>query len=66
MRTANCNTTFVAAGCADLPASVGDGFISTYWKPSQEDLVLLAAGFPVKLSILGGGLPPLAMEVESL
>lgn len=66
INTSACNTTFVAPGCADLPAAKGDDFIATYWKPDAEELAMLNAGFPVKLSILGTGLPPVAVEVEAL
>lgn len=61
-----CNTSFVAPGCADLPAATGDGFIATYWRPDAEALAMLNAGFPVKLSVLGSGMPPVAVEVEAL
>jgi len=66
IRTSACNITFVLAGCDDLPAARGDGFVATYWKPDAEELALLAAGFPIKLSIMGEGVPPVAVEVETL
>lgn len=66
IRTSVCNMTFVAPGCADLPAAVGDGFVSTYWKPTHEELVLIAAGFPIKLSIQGVAPQPVSLEVDTL
>jgi hypothetical protein len=66
IRTGTCNVTFVLDGCADLPAARGDGFIATYWKPDAEELALLAAGFPIKLSFMGSGLPPCSIEVDTL
>ena len=66
IRTSACNVTFVADGCIDLPASRGDGFISTYWKPDAEELALLAAGFPIKLSVAGNAPQPCMIEVETL
>jgi hypothetical protein len=66
IRTSICNATFVAPGCADLPGSVGDGFVSTYWRPDAEELALIAAGFPIKLSFRGSAPPPVAVEVDTL
>lgn len=66
IRTSACNVTFVAEGCADLPAARGDGFVATYWQPDAEELALLAAGFPVKLSFMGSAPPPVAIEVDTL
>lgn len=66
IRTSACNMTYVAPGCTDLPAARGDGFTATYWKPDAEELAMLNAGFPVKLSIVGAGMPPVAVEVEAL
>jgi hypothetical protein len=66
IRTSACNITFVLAGCDDLPAARGDGFIATYWMPDAEELAMLKMGFPVKLSMQGSAPQPCAVEVESL
>jgi hypothetical protein len=66
IRTSSCNVTFTAPGCDDLPAARGDGFIATYWKPDTEELALLAAGFPIKLSVLGTAPQPVSVEVDTL
>lgn len=70
IRTSACNITFVLAGCADLPASRGEAdgipFISTYWKPDAEELAMIAAGMPIKLSILGERPQPVSLEVDTL
>lgn len=65
-RTSACNVTFVLDGCDDLPAARGDGFVATYWKPDAEELALLAAGFPIKLSFMGSAPPPVVVEVDTL
>lgn len=61
-----CNVTFVAEGCEDLPAYKGDGFIATFWKPTTEELVMLQAGMPIKLSFVGDSLPPVSLEVDTM
>lgn len=66
IRTSACNITFVLAGCDDLPAAKADGVVSTYWKPDAEELALLAAGFPIKLSVLGNAPQPVKIEVDTL
>jgi hypothetical protein len=66
MKTSACNLDLTWTRGESLPASVGDGFISSYWKPNAEELAMLAAGFPIKLSILGERHPPVAVEVEAL
>ncbi|RAK51183.1 hypothetical protein [Phenylobacterium soli] len=66
IRTSACDVVFSLAGCDDLPAARGDGFISTYWKPDAEELALLAAGFPVKVSMMGAAPQPVAIEVDTL
>ncbi len=66
IRTSACNITFVLEGCDDLPAARGDGFTATYWKPDAEELAMIAAGMPIKLSIMGDGVPPVSLEVDTL
>lgn len=61
-----CNTVFVAEGCEDLPAYKGDGWIATFWKPTAEELVMLQAGMPIKLSFVGNQLPPVSLEVDTM
>lgn len=64
INTSACDVTFVAPGCFDLPACRGDGFIATYWKPDAEELAMIAAGFPVRISIRGEAPIPMAVDVE--
>lgn len=70
IRTSQCNKTYVAEGCGDLPAflSVEEGYptVSTFWAPSDDERALLAAGFPVKLTIVGTNPQPVRMEVDTL
>lgn len=70
VKTSACNVTFVAEGCADLPAMRAEeaGFptVSTYWMPDKEELAMLAAGYPVKLTTIGPRPQPVRLEVDSL
>lgn len=66
IRTSACNLTLVADDCFDLPATKGDGFFATYWAPDAEELAMIAAGMPIKLTIIGGGHPPVRLEVDTL
>lgn len=66
IRTSACNLMLVAEGCFDLPAARGADFIATYWKPTPEEMALIAAGFPVKLTIIGHAHPPVSLEVDTL
>ena len=66
IKTSACNIELTWSRGESLPAAGGDGFISSYWKPTAEELAMLAAGFPIKLSILGDRHPPVAVEVEAL
>jgi len=50
----------------DLPAMrMQSGFL-TQWRPSPEELVLLNAGAPVHLFVLGQSHAPVAVEVGAL
>jgi len=64
IRTDACDRTYVAEGCADLPALRTESYIATYWKPDAEELALLQAGFPVRLCIAGVAQPPVSVDVE--
>ena len=70
IETSACNITFTLAGCDDLPArrDIEDGcpVVSTYCAPSDEERALLAAGFPVKLTVQGSNPQPVRMEVDTL
>ena len=63
------NVTYTAPGCGNLPARAemldGKLNITSIWKPSEEDLVVLNAGGYVCLNVLGGQ-PPVALWVENL
>lgn len=66
IRTSACNITFVLEGCADLPALRADGVLSTFWKPDAEELAMIAAGMPIKLSVLADRPQPVKLEVDTL
>lgn len=54
--------------CGGLPVKFetieGVPYVSSYWRPSADDLAALAAGAHVKLMIVGRNQPPVAMMVE--
>lgn len=70
IRTSACNKTFVAEGCSDLPARVdtedGVPVISTYWILTKEERADIAAGLPIKLTVIGTNPQPVRLEVEAL
>ena len=70
IRTSACNVTFVAEGCSDLPArrDVEEGVpvISTYWILTKEERADIAAGLPIKLTVIGTNPQPVRLEVETL
>lgn len=66
IRTLACNINLVADGCGDLPAYKGDDYFASYWIPDKEELAMLNAGMPIKLSIIGAGHPPVMIEVDTL
>lgn len=39
--------------------------VVSYWKPSPEELAALNAGASVSLWVLGGTMPPVALEVDA-
>lgn len=52
--------------CGALPiiAYPDRGVMSSFWKPSPEDLIMLNNGAHVRLDVYGGSHPPIAMGVE--
>lgn len=38
--------------------------LSSFWKPSPEELIMLNNGAHVRLDVYGGGHPPVALSVE--
>lgn len=66
LRTPSCNITLTAPGCYDVPAFRGDGFFSSWWRPSPEALAAMNAGVPFKLTMLSDGWPPVRLEVDAL
>ncbi|SOY56849.1 hypothetical protein [Cupriavidus taiwanensis] len=38
--------------------------VTSFWKPSPEELARLNAGGSVSLWVIGGTMPPVALEVE--
>ena len=61
------NTTYTAPGCGDLPAhrEIEDEklYITSCWKPSEEELAVLNAGGCVCLHVVGGQ-PPVAISAQ--
>lgn len=55
--------------CVDLPVRIkettaGVGLVSA-WMPTDEERAAIATGAPVLLTVLGGGHPPVALDVGS-
>ena len=42
----------------------GTHAIATYWRPTEQELALIAAGHPVRLLNLGTFFPPVILGVE--
>lgn len=63
------NCTYTAPDCFDLPAMAEEGGgisqVTSFWKPSAEDLQILNAGGCVGLCVRGGQ-PPVALWVEQI
>ena len=63
------NCTYTAPGCFDLPTmaedSDGTRQVTSFWKPSAEDLQVLNAGGCVGLCVRGGQ-PPVALWTEQV
>ena len=38
--------------------------LSSYWKPTPNELLMIANGAHIKFTIVGRGLPPIMLEVE--
>lgn len=55
--------------CQPLPVTVHDvegvPVVTSYWKPTAQELKALAEGGSVVLHVAGGGMPPVALEVEA-
>ncbi|WP_138469511.1 hypothetical protein [Poseidonocella sp. HB161398] len=50
----------------DHPLGDGDNLMVSLWQPSAEERAAIAAGAPVRLSILGTVHPPVLIEVEEV
>lgn len=67
----NQNYTYVgdaSMGIADLPCRVSEDAdlgrtITSAWKPTAEELLMLINGGTVELSVLGHGMPPVMLSV---
>lgn len=63
------NVTYTAPGCEDLPTHVeveeGKLYVTSCWKPSEEDLAVLNAGGCICLHVMGGQ-PPVAVTVQKV
>ena len=38
--------------------------LTSYWRPTLEELALLGAGAHVKFTLVGRGMPPVMIEIE--
>lgn len=65
------NVTYTAPGCGDLPSHVevdpeeGKLWVTSCWKPSDEELAVLNAGGCICLHVVGGQ-PPVALSVQKV
>jgi hypothetical protein len=54
--------------CGALPITrtehCGQPVIASYWRPTPEELVLLNAGAPVALWVIGQTMPPVSLGVD--
>ena len=54
--------------CVALPVKLSEvnglPALTSYWKPTPEELAALNAGELVKFTIIGSGQPPVLLEVE--
>ena len=55
--------------CSALPVTRvqyqdGSPGIMSYWRPDAAELAALASGAVIRLSVLGGVMPPVLLEVE--
>lgn len=66
MKTLACNANFTLDGCVDLPARLVAGVLSTYWRPTDEEVMAIRAGLPVKISFLADRPAPMKVEVDAL
>lgn len=41
-----------------------DGATTSFWKPNREELHLLLEGGSVELTVMGAGMPPVALSVS--
>jgi hypothetical protein len=48
--------------CRDLPICRGSEYVTSFWKPSSEELIALNGGGCVALSIMGATHPPLSVD----
>jgi len=48
----------------DLPYKIEDGAVTSYWKPSDQELEILNAGGLVELGVSASPLPPVRVNVE--
>jgi hypothetical protein len=55
--------------CAALPITriqvEGMDAVVSYWKPSENELAMLAAGGSIALTVLGVTMPPVMLAVDS-
>ena len=48
---------------ADIESLMIDGAVTTFWKPTPEEIHLMMEGGSVELTILGAGMPPVMLGV---
>lgn len=66
LKTAQCNATLTHEDGEVLFAIADLSGFSTFWKPNLEELAMLQAGMPIKLTIKGQAHPKISVEVDTL
>lgn len=56
--------------CGGLPIKRseyrGTPTLTSYWRPSEEDIANILAGYCVRLTVFGEGHPPVSLDVEAV
>lgn len=74
LRTAECNVLLGAPSdwdentdgeCVALPIHQNGVYMHSFWQPSEQDIANILAGVPIRLTIVGGAHPPVAINVTS-
>ncbi|RTL04968.1 hypothetical protein EKK58_09175 [Candidatus Dependentiae bacterium] len=51
--------------CTELPVCVAQGIIFSWWKPTFKERIKLAFGVKIRLAIVGGVHPPVAVDATN-